>query len=148
MFRELNLLPSSGGGLSLEWQFLFIYLFIILVVLPWPGIEPANFFVRQFFGLLVRNANHRPREAVVLTTNPHLKTGVESTPESLCEKHFRQWILSNKFMLQIKHQCHKPLEHHFNIYCPYNKKLSQILCYHRHQSVLPKGRTFTACAGT
>ena len=32
-------------------------------------------------------------------TNPHLKTGVDSTPET-CEKHFRQWIPSNKFMLQ------------------------------------------------
>ena len=31
-------------------------------------------------------------------TNPHLKTGVESTPETLCEKYFRQWILSNKFV--------------------------------------------------
>ena len=29
---------------------------------------------------------------VVLTTNPHLKTGVDSTPETLCEKHFRQQI--------------------------------------------------------
>ena len=29
-------------------------------------------------------------------TNPHLKTGVDSTPETLCEKHFRQWILSKK----------------------------------------------------
>ena len=36
----------------------FILFFIILVVLPWPGFEPANFFVRQFFGVLVRNANH------------------------------------------------------------------------------------------
>ena len=36
---------------------------------------------------------------VVLTTNPHLQMGVESTPEMLCERHSRQWILSNKFML-------------------------------------------------
>ena len=36
--------------------------------------------------------------------------GIESTPETLCEKHARQWILSNKFMLQIKHNCHKPFE--------------------------------------
>ena len=55
-FQELNLLPSSGEGLSLERQFLFIYFFI--VVLPWTGFEPANFFIRQFFGLLIRNANH------------------------------------------------------------------------------------------
>ena len=34
-------------------------------------------------------------------TNPQLKLGVGSTPETLCEKHFRQWILSNKFMLQM-----------------------------------------------
>ena len=34
-------------------------------------------------------------------TNPHLKTGEDSTPETLCEKHFRQWIQSNKFMLEI-----------------------------------------------
>ena len=34
-------------------------------------------------------------------TNPHLKTGVDSTPETLCEKRFRLWIPSNKFMLQI-----------------------------------------------
>ena len=27
--------------------------FIILVALPWPGFELANFFVRQFFLLLV-----------------------------------------------------------------------------------------------
>ena len=45
-------------------------------------------------------------------TNPHLKTGVDSTPETLCEKHFRQWIPSNKFMLQIEHHCHKPFELH------------------------------------
>ena len=45
-------------------------------------------------------------------TNPHLKTGVDSTPETLSEKHFRQWIPSNKFMLQIKHYCHKPFELH------------------------------------
>ena len=25
----------------------------------------------------------------VLTTNSHLKTGVDSAPETLCEKHFR-----------------------------------------------------------
>ena len=31
-------------------------------------------------------------------TSPHLKTGVESTPETLCKKHFRQWILSDKFI--------------------------------------------------
>ena len=43
-------------------------------------------------------------------TNPHLKTGVDSTPETLCEKDFRQWIPFNKFMLQIKHHCHKPFE--------------------------------------
>ena len=34
----------------------------------------------------------------------------DSTLETLCEKHFRQWIPSNKFMLQIKHNCHKPFE--------------------------------------
>ena len=45
-------------------------------------------------------------------TNLHLKTGVDSTPETLYEKHFRQWILYNKFMLQIKHHCHKPFELH------------------------------------
>ena len=33
-------------------------------------------------------------------TNLHLKTGVDSTPET-CEKHFRQWIPSNKFMLLV-----------------------------------------------
>ena len=33
------------------------------------------------------------------TSNTHLY--IHSTPETLCEKHFRQWILSNKFMLQI-----------------------------------------------
>ena len=49
-------------------------------------------------------------KSVVLKTDPHLKTGVDSTPETLCEKHFRQWIPSNKFMLQIKHHCHKPFE--------------------------------------
>ena len=43
-------------------------------------------------------------------TNLHLKTGVDSTLETLCEKHFIQWIPSNKFMLQIKHHCHKPFE--------------------------------------
>ena len=36
--------------------------------------------------------------------NYHLKTGVDSTPKT-CEKHFRQWILSNKFMLQIGLKC-------------------------------------------
>ena len=50
-------------------------------------------------------------KTVVLTTNPHLETGVDSTPET-CEKHFKQWISSNKFMLQIKHPCHKPFELH------------------------------------
>ena len=30
-------------------------------------------------------------------TNPHLKMGVDSTPEIFSEKHFRQWIPSNKF---------------------------------------------------
>ena len=39
-------------------------------------------------------------------TNPHLKTGVDSTPGTLCEKHFRQWIPSNKFMLQDSLYCH------------------------------------------
>ena len=48
-------------------------------------------------------------------TNPHLKMGVDSTPETLCEKHFRQWILSNKFMLQIKHHCHKHFELHLTV---------------------------------
>ena len=42
--------------------------------------------------------------------NPHLKTGVDSTPETLREKHSRQWTQSNKFMLQIKHHCDKPFE--------------------------------------
>ena len=53
-------------------------------------------------------------------TNLHLKTGVDSTPEKLCLKHFRQWILSNKFMLQIKHHCHKPFELHCSclLLCP------------------------------
>ena len=32
-------------------------------------------------------------------TNPRLKTGVDSTPEILCEKHFRQWTQTNKFMI-------------------------------------------------
>ena len=31
-------------------------------------------------------------------TTPHLKPGVDSTPETSCEKHFRQWIQSNKFV--------------------------------------------------
>ena len=48
-------------------------------------------------------------------TNPHLKTGVDSASETLCEKHFRQWTQSSKFMLQIKHHCHKPFELHYNI---------------------------------
>ena len=33
--------------------------------------------------------------------------GVNSTPEMLCEKHFRQWTHSNKFMLQVKQHWHK-----------------------------------------
>ena len=45
------------------------------------------------------NNNNNKRETVVLTTNPHLKTGVDSTPET-CEKHFRQWTPFNKFMLE------------------------------------------------
>ena len=48
-------------------------------------------------------------------TNPHLKTGVDSTPES-CKKHYRQWILSNKFILQIKYHCHKHFELHNLMY--------------------------------
>ena len=35
-------------------------------------------------------------------TNPHLKMGIDSTPETLYERHFRQWIPSNKFMLHTK----------------------------------------------
>ena len=31
----------------------------------------------------------KKQQTVVLTTNPHLRTRVESTPETLCEKHFR-----------------------------------------------------------
>ena len=41
------------------------------------------------------------KKTVVLTTNSHLKAGVDSTPETLCEKHFRQWTQPNKFMLQV-----------------------------------------------
>ena len=33
-------------------------------------------------------------KTVVLTTNPHLKTGVDSTPETLCEKHFRTGVFN------------------------------------------------------
>ena len=37
---------------------LLLFFLIFIVVLPWPGFEPTNFFIRQFFELLVRNANH------------------------------------------------------------------------------------------
>ena len=54
----------------------------------------------------------------ILTTNRHLKMGVDSSPKMLCEKDFRQWIQSNKFILQIKHHCHKPFELHIQYSCP------------------------------
>ena len=44
-------------------------------------------------------------KTVVLTKNPELKTGIDSTPETLCEKHFWQWIPFNKFMLQTTPKC-------------------------------------------
>ena len=67
------------------------------------GIRTRELFVRQFFGLLIRKVNHYttrgPRIIVnfysTYVTNPHLKTGVDSTPETLCEKHFRQWCAGN-----------------------------------------------------
>ena len=42
-------------------------------------------------------------------TNPHLKI---QHPKHCVKKHFIKWIPSNKFMLQIKHHCHKPFEFH------------------------------------
>ena len=36
----------------------FIYFLFFIVNVPWLGFEPANSFVRQFFGLVVRKANH------------------------------------------------------------------------------------------
>ena len=84
-------------------------------------------------------------------TKPHLKTGVDSTPEPLCKKYFRQWILSNKFMLQIKHHCHKPFEflsfgaRHVNLLKNCLQFCTFILyMIHHHQNVLPNGRSFTA----
>ena len=51
--------PSSGEGLSLERQyFIYYYFFNYFSSLAVTGIRTSNFFVRQFFGLLVRNANH------------------------------------------------------------------------------------------
>ena len=87
-FRELNLLPSSGEGLSLERQFFIIY-FIIIVVLPWPGFEPANFFVRQFFGLLVRKSiTSRPQGCRGLLSICGLEFRTTSDPKNWRTKTF------------------------------------------------------------
>ena len=37
---------------------------------------------------------------------------VQQIKKKSVKEHFRQWIPSNKFMLQIKHHCHKPFELH------------------------------------
>ena len=57
MFQELNLLPPSGEGLSLERQFLFIFYYFSSFALT--GIRTGDLFVRQFIDcVLVRNADH------------------------------------------------------------------------------------------
>ena len=62
--------------------------------------------------LVIQRTDERKSSRVRISSrqDPHLMMGVDSTPETLCEKHFRQWILSNKCMLQIKHHCHKPFD--------------------------------------
>ena len=46
---------------------------------------------------------------------PRLKKGVDPTPKILCKNQFRQWTLSNEYILLIKYHCLKPLELHKKI---------------------------------
>ena len=78
-FQEFNLLPSSGESLSLERQVLLI--FFIFSSLAVTGIRTCKLFRSSV--LWITSLELSPLDPlVVLMTNPDLKTGVDSTPET------------------------------------------------------------------
>ena len=50
--------PVFRWGFVFRTTVIYVFIYLFLVVLPWPGFEPTNFYVRQLFGLLVRNSSH------------------------------------------------------------------------------------------